>query len=103
MNVHDQEAVAEGLTLALQAEHAADGAARTIRDDKPIGLHCVFAVRRRYPHRDAIGLRCHAHDFVPPAQLRAGEFIGALDQELLDVILLQIDERGSSMSRFVSS
>ena len=70
MDVGDQKAIAERLALALEAQHAADRAARAVGDDQPIGVDGVFPVGRGDADRDTIGVRRHADDLVLPAQLR---------------------------------
>src|SRR5450432_3246343 len=56
VDIGDQEAIAKHLAVAVQPEHAADRAARTVGDDQPVGMYDVFAVRRGDTHRDAIWL-----------------------------------------------
>jgi hypothetical protein len=57
----------------------------------------VLAIGRRDAHLDAVRKRLHVDHLVPPADLHA-QLRGALDQELLDVVLLQIDERRPPMA-----
>ena len=82
----------ENLALALESQHAADGAARAIGGDQPVRPDRVIAVGRTDAQRDAVGLRLDADDFAAPAQLGLSKLAQAFDQKLLDPVLLQVDE-----------
>ncbi len=92
-NVCDQEPIVEDLSFAFDPEHAANRAARAVGGDQPVGMHRVFAIGRADPKRDTVGLLFDADDFAAPAELGLRQLAQALDQELLDPVLLQVDER----------
>ena len=92
-NVGDQEPIVEDLSFAFEPEHVANRAARAVGGDQPVGMHRVFAIGCADAKRDAVGFLFDADDFAAPAQLGLRELAQALDQELLDPVLLQVDER----------
>src|SRR5438105_2100710 len=98
VHVSDQKSVVKDVSLALESEQRADRAARAIGDDQPVAVDRVLAVRRGHAHFDAFGSRLHVHHLVAPAELRSRKLPDSLDQECLDIVLLQIDERGSPMT-----
>ena len=97
VNVEDQESVVKHLAFALQSEHGSDRAPRAVGDDEPVAVERVLAILCRNPHDYAIRLCRNANDLVPPAQLRVGQLADPLDEKLLDIVLLQVDERGAAM------
>ncbi len=97
-HVGDEEAVLEHAAAEFEAEQAARGRARAVGGDHPIGVELVLAVRRFHAQAHAIIARRHADDTVLPAQIDARQGLRALDQILLDVILLQVDEGREMMA-----
>ena len=99
VDVGDEEAVAEDLALGFEAQQRAHRAARAVGDDRASRRR---ASSRRPASRRAARRRRRAgvtlDDLVLPADLGGGSSASALDQELLEVILLQVDERRPAMA-----
>ena len=98
VNIGDEETVVKHLAFALHAEHGADRALRAVGDDEPVGVHAIFPVRGRHGERNPVGVRRHADDAVAPAQVDLRQLGRPFNQELLDVVLLQVDERRPMVS-----
>ena len=101
VDVGDQEAVAEHLPFRTRARaSAAPGCARRRTTIEPVARERVFAVaawrrrrrRRRRPARTPMTLFFQRRSSV-------GSSPRALDEELLEPVLLQVDERRPAMAR----
>src|SRR6516225_5055337 len=100
VDVGDEKAVVKDLAVALQSQERTDGALGAVGDEEPVAMQGVLAILRGDADHYAIASRRHADDLVPPAQLRVGQLVNALNQELLDVVLLQVDERRTMVTLF---
>jgi hypothetical protein len=89
----------EHLPFPLDPEKLAHRAARAIGGDEPIAGDRVVAVGRRDGDIDVVPRGRHSDHATVPAQLDTGNLLRALDQILLEPVLLQIDERGPAMAR----
>jgi len=98
-HVGDQEAVHEDLALDVEAEHAADRAARAVGDDQPVGGERIGSVRRLHTQPRLVVAGRDADDVVPEADFQVGKLAGAADEVFLEVILLQVDHARTMMVR----
>ncbi len=98
LHVRDEEAVPKDLPLRFQTEHPAHWAARAIGRDDVLGAGHVAPVWRLDFDQHVIALRLNVHHAIAPARVHAAGLEQALDQKLLQKILLQVDERGVLVS-----
>ena len=98
-HVGDQEAVVEHLAVEAQAHHGADRAAHAIGGDDVLRGQPVDAIRRLDLQPHLLAILLDADDLVLPAQIDFGKIGAALDQVLLDIILLQVDEGRETLMR----
>ncbi len=92
VHVGDKKAVAEDLALPFQAHQVAQRAAGAVGRDHVVGFDAVAPVRRVDLEPRRRRRRFDADRLVLPAHLMA-ERREPVDQRLLEVILLQVDER----------
>ena len=100
VDVRDQETIAEHLPLRLEAKHPAYRTARTVARDDPVRGDRVTTLRRVDVEIDMRLPASNAADAVLPAQVDRRKLAGALDEELLEPVLLQVDERGPAVPCF---
>ena len=99
LDVGNQEAFFKELALKLQPQHPAQGAAGAVTGDHPIGLKRIAAIGGFHRQHRMIGLAVNRDHLVFPAQINVQRY-GAVDQILLDVILLQVHEGGHLVAVF---
>src|SRR5579864_7461729 len=101
-HVGDEEAVFEHLSLEVEPESAADGAAHAVSGDQVIAAQPVASVGSLDLDFDMIGTRRHAGDAILPAEIEAAphQRLGFGDEDFLGQDLLQIDEGGEAMPAF---
>src|SRR5690606_885218 len=93
LHISKQKPLLEDATLEVQPEHSAYRRASAVAGDKPRGLQFVSSVRRLDADARMISAQLYPGYLVFPSQIdQVGKIGGALDQILLDVILLQVDE-----------
>ncbi len=97
-HVGDQKTVAKRLTLALVAQRLANEAARSIRGDEIIADERVDSVRSLDLKQDLLAVLVDADHLALPAKFEVRQRAGALEEIAFDVILLEIDERGATVS-----
>ena len=100
VDVGDQEAVAEHLAFGVEAQHVAHRAARAVAHDQPVAGQRVVAVGcgDPQPHRRVVVRRRR-----PPCASSASRRRAATrtpHHAFLEVVLLQVDERGAVMPGF---
>jgi len=89
-DVGDEKAVLEDLAFDVQAELAADGAARAVGHHQPVAVQRVGAVGRFHLQSGAAGIGRDLRDAVAPAQFDVRLRGGALHQVLFQPVLLQV-------------
>ena len=92
LDVDDEEAVVEDLSLEAEAEHVAKRRARAIGGNQPIGFDGISAIGRLDADFDVVPASIEPHDLVAPPQIDERQLSHPLDQISLEVILLQVDE-----------
>ncbi len=94
-HIGDQESIAEDLTLRLQSEHRANGAARAVGRDQIVALERIVPVRSAHGDRNPLRPRRGGDHPATPAQVHPARAQQPLDQKPLQIILLQVDEGGA--------
>ncbi len=97
-HIGDKELVLEALAHEVEAEHGPDRRARSVAGDDELRLEPVRPIRRLHRQPRPVIAALDGHDAVEPAQVDA-ERERAVDQMLLDVILLEVDEGGHACAR----
>ena len=98
LHVSDKKAVAEDLPLPFQAHQVAQRAAGAVGRDHVVGFDAVAAMRRIDLDRGTVLAGFDADRLVLPAHPVA-ERREPVDQRLLEVVLLQVDERRPLVAR----
>ena len=98
-DIGDQETVRKGLPAERKLQAAAHGGAHTVAGQQPVAGEGVAAGRRRDLNADAAALLLDPGEPRLPAQVQT-ERPGALRQIFLDIILLDVDERGPAVPFF---
>ena len=99
-HIGDQETIVKDPAFALQPEQVPHWAACAVGDHQPVAVQLIGAVGRvdGEPHAVIGGL--NAGHAVSPAQIERGQACGARHQRLFEMVLLQVHEGRSAMTRF---
>ena len=98
LHIGNQKAVAEDAAMAFLTQQAAQGRARSVAGQHPLGVDPVLAFGRLHCHQNTIGARHQRRDLAVPAQIDQRQLQRALDQIGLGVVLLQVDEGRAFMA-----
>ena len=93
-DVDDDVAALVAGALELQAERLAQEAASAIGGDHPVGVDAVVAGRSRHREARAVVASLDAGEPGLPADVdQVVQLLGAIEQDLLDAVLRQVDHR----------
>jgi hypothetical protein len=99
-HVGDQETILEGPPAAVEAERTAHSTTCAIGRDHILCAQRIDAIGRFDLQLDIVIVLREPNDIALPAHLQIFRLLRALGQIAFDVILLEVDERGTRMAGF---